>query len=740
MQTELAVIVPCLNEDENLERLVNQILEAASESNVATQVVLIDDGSIDFTWSEIERLETLHPEVLGVRHDANLGIAAAWRSGLAAHSARYSCFIDADLQNAPKDIYTLYDKLLESEADIAQGVRSMVGRRRDWRWVLSRSLNLLLNLTFRMRASDSKSGFVVAPSVVLRDIVNPRKKYRHFQTFISVAAQNKGYSIVEIDTAFSERRSGRSFISGRTMRVVLAVLLDFVPALLEFTGRHHPYLLGIGPLQLTAKRRSHPYTGWRRVLFELYFATMPLHKWFIRRSARQLYLELKASEWLSREELADLQLAKLQRLALHAHNHVPLYRQRMRSVGIDPLNIHSVDDLRSLPLLGKEDVRENLYFDLFAVDHDEKDLLKITTSGSTGEPFTTYADRYQLEMRMATTLRALEWTGWRFGDRQARLWHQTLGMSKSQVLRERLDALFMRRLFVPAFEISPKNIEAFVQRIRNHDPVLVDGYAESLNFLATYVKSGHSAGFSPRAMMSSAQALPQSTRTAIEEGFGTRVFDKYGSREFSGIAYQCASSNDYHVMDESYIVEILVDGRPAQPGETGEVVITDLNNFAVPLIRYRIGDLAQEVDNTGPCACGRSLRRIGSIQGRTQAIVHCMDGTWIPGTFFAHFFKDHEEVVRQFQVVQERKGEFILRVVLAENARTHELGPVLEQLGTYVGDTHVTVEFVDEIPLIRTGKRSPVVSTVVQDFQDGLGGPREGSLVDDTGQARQAHG
>src|SRR5262249_80005 len=157
-----------------------------------------------------------------------------------------------------------------------------------------------------------------------------------------------------------------------------------------------------------------------------------------------------------------------------------------------------------------------------------------------------------------------EWAGWRFGDRQARLWHQTIGMTKLQVLRERVDKWFMRRLFIPAFEIDAENIEQFISAIRAHKPVLVDGYAESLNFLATYVREGGIPGFSPRAIISSAQALPESVREVIEQGFETKVYDKYGAREFSGIAWQCGQSPDHHVVDESYIVEILVDGRPAR--------------------------------------------------------------------------------------------------------------------------------------------------------------------------------
>jgi phenylacetate-CoA ligase len=323
-------------------------------------------------------------------------------------------------------------------------------------------------------------------------------------------------------------------------------------------------------------------------------------------------------------------------------------------------------------------------------------------------------------MRFATTLRALEWTGWRFGDPQVRLWHQTLGMSRLQALRERIDAWFLRRLFIPAFEMKRSTLEDYVDRIRRHDPVLVDGYAESLNFLASYVRSGEDPGFSPRAVMSSAQALPDNVRAVIEDGLNTTVYDKYGAREFSGIAYQCGETPDHHVMDESYIVELLVGGRPAAPGEVGEVVITDLNNFSVPLIRYRIGDLAMAVDNTIPCPCGRALSRIGRIQGRTQAIVHCGNGTWLPGTFFHHFFKDHDYAIRSFQVHQSHKGAFTLRIVKNDQFSEDAFARILDELRQFVGDrseTTIDVHFVDEIPLVQTGKHSPVISTIDEDFQ-----------------------
>lgn len=459
------------------------------------------------------------------------------------------------------------------------------------------------------------------------------------------------------------------------------------------------------------------YRGLSNLRFEAYFATMPLHAWMIRgRRTRRAYLELKRTENLSRDELVELQSARLREIVAHAYSTSSYYRERLHNHGVRPQDIRSTADLSLLPFLSKDDVRDNLENGLLSDAVPASRRLRITTSGSTGRPFTMYADQSQLEMRFASTLRALEWTGWRFGDRQARLWHQTLGMSRSQVIREHIDAWFMKRLFVPAFEISPNNIEHFVERIRRHDPVLVDGYAESLNFLATYVRSGRSAGFTPKAIMSSAQALPDNTRKIIESGFATQVFDKYGSREFSGIAYECSQHRHHHVVDECYILELLVGGRPAVPGEVGEIVITDLFNRSTPMIRYRIGDLAVAVVQD-PCGCGRHHSQIGQIEGRTQAIVHCANGSWLPGTFFAHFFKDHEDAIRFFQIDQREKGSFTLKIVRNEMFDDDSLTKILESLREYIGDTVVDVELVDEIPLVRTGKRSPVVSTVTEDFQ-----------------------
>ena len=193
-------------------------------------------------------------------------------------------------------------------------------------------------------------------------------------------------------------------------------------------------------------------------------------------------------------------------------------------------------------------------------------------------------------------------------------------------------------------------------KLKRFDPVLIDGYAESFNFLAHYIKHHGLQGISPKGIISSAQALPDQSREVIESAFGCRVFDKYGSREFSGIAYRVRGGDGHLVVAENYIVEILKEGRPARPGELGEVVITDLNNRCMPLIRYRVGDLAVAMDSSEPSRCGRGLPRIGRIEGRAQAVIVGANGNYLPGTFFMHYFKDFDYIVRQFQIIQQDVG------------------------------------------------------------------------------------
>lgn len=717
---ELTVIAPCFNEELNVAELARRVLNVFDKGQLRGELVLVDDGSKDGTRGAIEALEREYPgRVVGRFHTENRGIAAGWKTGTGAARAPVVAIIDADLQYQPEDLLRLWRTLFETSVDVVQGWRSATGRERGARYNLSRGLNTLLNTTFGMSLADNKSGFVMCAKEVMEDLLTYRGHYHYWQSFIMVAAHAKGYSYREVETLFENRRAGKSFLDGGAYRAAALSMVDLARATWEYRFEHRvPDVAQQFVRRHTMVDRTRPRSARSRVAWQGYLRVFDRTHWMITRDVERYFDSLQTTQWLAPAQLRELQDEKLRRLVRHAYRNVPYYRERMKAAALRPEDIRGQADLHKLPMLTKEDVRQHLYFDILSENHVKDQVLKITTSGSTGEPFVCFADRSQLEFRWAATLRSQEWTGYEFGDPCVRLWHQTLGMSRSQVLREKADALLSRRKFIPVFEMSDDKLAEMVREIADWQPVLMDGYAEALDFLAHWLKQSGTVAVRPKALMSSAQTLPEPSRKLIEEAFGCKVFDKYGSREFSGIAYECEAHSGHHVVGEGYIVEILRDGRPAAPGETGEVVITDLNNFCLPFIRYRIGDLAVAKDPDATCACGRGLPLIGNIEGRVQSIIQGTDGRFLPGTFFAHYLKEFDHAIQKFQVVQERPGALSFRVVKGGRYSDDILQEILGTFRRYLGDDmDIEVEYVSNVEMVRTGKRLASVSKLAIDFQ-----------------------
>jgi dolichol-phosphate mannosyltransferase len=232
---ELAVIAPCLNEELNVDPLVDRTLAAFSSIAVPCELVLVDDGSRDGTWSRIEARAAASPRVRGVRHEKNRGIVGAWLSGLAATSAALVCLIDSDLQNRPEDVPRLYETFARTKADVVQAVRHP--KQGMERMVFSRGLNLILNATFGMRLRDNKSGFLLCRRETLRELLVDAPGYRYFQGLIGAAAGVRGMSVVEVDTEFDARAAGESFLSKFPVKVSLRLLGEVVRYRLDTLAR-----------------------------------------------------------------------------------------------------------------------------------------------------------------------------------------------------------------------------------------------------------------------------------------------------------------------------------------------------------------------------------------------------------------------------------------------------------------------------------------------------------------------
>lgn len=437
----------------------------------------------------------------------------------------------------------------------------------------------------------------------------------------------------------------------------------------------------------------------------------------IGRSAFRYYKELKKTQWLSPEKIREIQDIKLRNLIRHAYDHVPYYRDIFQKRGLGPHDIGSIEDLKKLPFLSRDDVRNGLFSGLMSDNHKKDRILRVGTGGTTAEPLHIYCDKRQLEHRWANTLRNMEWIGYRFGDRHIRLWHcSSFEMDRIRFLKQRIDNIMSNRRFIPIFEMSDRLLERYVDLIMNFRPVLLDGYAESFNLMASFLRARSIKGVSVKAIISSAQVLPDEGRRLIEGGFNCKVYNKYGSREFSGIAHECECHTGLHVNAESYIVEIIKDNRPARPGELGEIVITDLNNYCLPFIRYRLEDLGYFSDRA--CPCGRGLPMIEKIEGRVQSIIIGSKNRYLPGTFFYYLSARFAEILRQIKVVQTRFGEMDLYIIKSEGFKEAMFKEMLGLIKGHLGeDLKIVVNFVDKIPLTKLGKQQVSLSTLKLDFQ-----------------------
>lgn len=297
--------------------------------------------------------------------------------------------------------------------------------------------------------------------------------------------------------------------------------------------------------------------NWWKVLMEFYKDSFYLHHWTMTAKSLGYWEEMKESQWLSAEKIKQLQIKKLERLLKYAYENVPYYKKLFDENGTTFKHIQTFKDLQKIPLLNKETVKKSADGPLLSRNIDYSKVLKIRTSGSSGMPLHIYADVKQLDMRYAAVLRCWKWTGWKFGDKSIRLWHQTIGMTEEQAAKEWLDAYLMRREFLPVFEMDDKNLMKYILKIKEYQPKIMDGYAEAFDILANFIRANEIEDVFVPAVISSAQMLSDKMRENISKSMHTEVFDRYGCREFSTIAHECSFHKGYHVNAENLIVELI---------------------------------------------------------------------------------------------------------------------------------------------------------------------------------------
>ncbi len=422
--------------------------------------------------------------------------------------------------------------------------------------------------------------------------------------------------------------------------------------------------------------------------------------------------ELERTQYLSKREIEEIQMQRLGKLLAHAYTNCPFYRNRFDECRVKPKQIQSLEDLRVLPILTKKEIQENGPL-LCAANLPMKNLVSNSTGGSTGSPLQFYMDQDRVFSRQAATFRHNRWSGWEIGTKSALLWASRKDLSGLRRTRTHLrNFLLDRRIILDTTGMTREALIDFQSRLQRHRPEIYIGYANSIFLFARFLKeSGSSDYHRPRAIITSAEVLEGDCRRIIEEVFDCRVFDRYGARETSVLATECDRHQGLHICAETFIVEVIRDGKPAAPGETGKVIVTDLLNYGMPFIRYQIEDAAIPAD--GSCACGRGLPLIRVAAGRITDFLVTPEGRVVSGAALTISLIARTPGLAQAQIVQESRDRIILRLVRGKAFDEGSLEFLRRSMVDFFGSSvRLGFDWVDQIPLEPSGKYRFSISQV----------------------------
>ena len=431
----------------------------------------------------------------------------------------------------------------------------------------------------------------------------------------------------------------------------------------------------------------------------------PLHERLRGRPTYEILRRLRRSEHLTPAELAQARDRAIAVLVKHAALQTPYWREHFASARLASDAIQGAAGLSRLPPMDKDLIRSRL--EDFVADDERHRAFKLETGGSSGSPLIFYTDKVREASQLAAKARSREWWGIRPGDRQIDLWGSPIELNASDRMRELKDRCLNLRL-LSAFKLSDESMSRFRSAIETHGTDFIYGYASVLarfaRFLEDREQNLHHLNLA--AAISTAELLFDDQREVIERVFGCAVVNEYGCRDGGLIAQTCPEGG-LHLMSDTVHVEILSEElEPVEPGEIGEIVITNLYSRAMPLIRYRLGDRARLKPE--PCPCGRSLPLMDSLEGRVTDTVFTPDGNRVHGLGLMYTLRVLPGIAR-FQVIQDALDHLeILIVPTAEavaTASTSLVGPVVEGTRKTVGDGMVIdVRIVDEIPVLPSGK------------------------------------
>jgi phenylacetate-coenzyme A ligase PaaK-like adenylate-forming protein len=413
----------------------------------------------------------------------------------------------------------------------------------------------------------------------------------------------------------------------------------------------------------------------------------------------KLLRRLRAHEKWDRPQLEAFQLSSIRQTIERARKTVPFY------ASYEPARIRTVQDIAQYPVLTREVVRTNA--DRFiSTESCNGDCIRVGTTGTTGASLRVAYSESVARNNWAFHMRRWAWAG--VAPRSPRI---SLFGSRVIPPDQRVPPFWShnaaeRQTLLSIFHLSDTNAPHYLEFLREHTGMVLEGFPSVLAILADYILSSHQP-IPMRVIFTDGEPLYPFLRESIERAFSTRVFDLYGNTELCGLIHECEFGKMHAIEDYAYL-EILDDaGEPVEPGCEGYFVWTGFVNHTMPLIRYRIGDRGCW-DASGPCSCGRAFPLVVATITRDSDNLRCPDGRIFSPRALNQCLKGASSL-RFCQLLHERPGQVLIRGVSGGPAAIDDLMTIRKNLQEVLGPlTQVSATLADA-PLVRAGGKIPLI-------------------------------
>lgn len=412
--------------------------------------------------------------------------------------------------------------------------------------------------------------------------------------------------------------------------------------------------------------------------------------------------EFKLHQRQSEEELKNIQFKRLKKMVNHAYENVPFYRKLFIDSGISPMDIKKLEDLNKIPIITKREIQAN-YNDIIARSSNLQNCRLTNTTGSTGIPLPVYNDRIAMFYSSALYYFAFFESGLKVTDRIIEL--TTILENEKQILRRKMISTYQ-----PTDQI--------IQKLKDYNPDVIYSFPSVFKMLSHHVDPDNNS-IKPRMVFTHGETLSDACRETIVSSFGTDVYNTYGATEFNRLAFECDQHSGLHMITDCAVMELVRSGgengengvetgETVGPGEEGEIVVTGLYNYVMPLIRYKLGDIGIMADYK--CPCGRSWPLIKSIEGRSDDFLTLPSGSVISPRSI-NVIENIPGII-QYRTIQEKRDSFHVQVIPGTGYSADTNRQIEEQIraGCLGEQIHINIELVEDLPRERTGKLKTIIS------------------------------